>query len=280
MQTIGLGDDFFQGIEMPPSLGGDTYWFVFRDSDVLVRRDSAGVSLPRGQRMSPAGLALVRTHYLGSLNGVDCCSGEVGKDSLPPEGYEFVNLRQLHGVGDERLFWIGGRAIQIVDWDRTHQFCGACGTATRLRVNERARECPTCGLTCFPRLAPAIIVLIEKGDEILLAHSLNLAANVYSLVAGFVEPGETLEQAVVREVREEVGLEIKNIRYFGSQPWPFPHSLMVGFTADYAGGAIRVEPAEVSDAAWYRYDRMPTIPGPISISRRLIDSYLAKHGTA
>jgi len=143
---------------------------------------------------------------------------------------------------------------------------------------ERAKECPQCGLLHFPRLAPAIIVLVERDQEFLLARSRHFLPGMYSVLAGFVEPGESLEEAVVREVKEEVGVDIKDIKYFGSQPWPFPHSLMIGFTATYAGGEISLNDSEIEDAGWFTVNNLPRIPGKISIARKLIDGYLAKQG--
>jgi len=193
-------------------------------------------------------------------------------------GYE--GLRRIYGRLEEELFWLAGRAVQIVDWDRTHRFCGRCGVPLKLRQKERAKACPQCGLLEFPRLAPAVIVLVERGHELLMARSRHFAPGVYSVLAGFVEAGETLEEAVEREVSEEVGIQVKNIRYFGSQPWPFPHSLMIGFTAQYAGGEIRVNHEELEDAGWYTADGLPGQPGKISIARRLIESFLEKQKKA
>jgi NAD+ diphosphatase len=190
----------------------------------------------------------------------------------------FEGLRQVYGRLDEDLFWVAARAVQIVEWDRTHQVCGRCGVPLRTRTAERAKECPQCSLLHFPRLAPAIIVLVERGDELLLARSRHFMPGMYSVLAGFVEPGESLEEAVVREVKEEAGIEIKDIKYFGSQPWPFPHSLMIGFTATYAGGEISLDDKEIEDAGWFNVENLPRIPGKISIARKLIDGFLAKQG--
>jgi NAD+ diphosphatase len=139
---------------------------------------------------------------------------------------------------------------------------------------ERARRCPRCGFMSFPRLSPAVIMRIDRDDRILLARNVSFAQGFFSVLAGFVEPGESLEEAVVREVHEEVGLELTDIRYFGSQPWPFPHQLMIGFTARYAGGEIQIEPTELAEAGWYGRDALPALPGKISISRRLIDAWI------
>jgi NAD+ diphosphatase len=194
---------------------------------------------------------------------------------------QLSGLRALFGAVDDALFALAGRAFQIMDWDRSHQFCGRCGTPTRHKANERARECPACGLTHYPRIAPAVMALVRRGDEILLARSPHFPPGMYSALAGFVEPGETLEQTLVREVKEEVGIDVANPRYFASQPWPFPHSLMIAFFADYAGGEIRPDPSEIEAADWFTVGRLPqALPGKISISRRLIDAALRELGAS
>jgi NAD+ diphosphatase len=146
-----------------------------------------------------------------------------------------------------------------------------------LQEIERAKKCPNCGLLHFPRLAPAIIVAIERGDRLLMARSRRFTTGMYSVLAGFVEPGESLEETVAREVKEEVGISLKDIKYFGSQPWPFPHSLMIGFTATYASGEIVMDDSEIEDAGWFTVDSLPPLPGKISIARKLIDGFIEKH---
>jgi len=183
----------------------------------------------------------------------------------------------LWGRVDETVWTVAGRAVQLVEWERTHRFCGRCATPTEPATGERARRCPACGLLAFPRLAPAIIVLIERDDGCaLLARGRTFPIPMYSCLAGFVEPGETLEQAVHREVAEEVGLQIDGVRYWASQPWPFPHSLMLGFNARYAGGDLVVDENEIVDAQWYRPDALPPIPPAMSIARRLIDDWVRR----
>jgi NAD+ diphosphatase len=162
-----------------------------------------------------------------------------------------------------------------MDWDRTHQFCGACGTPTAPKPNERARQCPSCGLTQYPRIAPAVMALVRRGDELLLARSPHFVPGMHSALAGFVEPGESLEQCLRREVREEVGIEVTNLTYFSSQPWPFPHSLMIAFNCDYAAGELKPDPSEIEAAAWFALDHLPILPNKISIARRLIDATIA-----
>jgi len=185
-------------------------------------------------------------------------------------------LRALYAKLDDDLFALAGRALQYVDWDRTHQFCGRCGTPTRHREHERARECPNCALIAYPRIAPAVMCLVRRGQEILLARSPHFLPGMYSALAGFVEPGESLEQCLAREVMEETGIRIASPRYFASQPWPFPHSLMIAFVADYAGGEITPAPDEIEDAQWFALDALPKLPNRISIARRLIDGVMAE----
>lgn len=188
----------------------------------------------------------------------------------------FENLRSVFSLLPEEHLELANRAIQIVEWDRDHQFCSRCRAATEIQDGERSRKCPRCGLIAYPRLSPAVIVLVERGDEILLARSPHFLPGVYSTLAGFVEPGETLEQTVAREIEEEVGVRVRDVRYFGSQPWPFPNSLMIGFRARYAGGDLMLDPDEIEDAGWFRADTLPKLPSPISIARALIEAFLAE----
>lgn len=254
-------------------------WFVFKKDKLLVCQDSSRLRIPLVIDLSELDLAPLRQQYLGKLDGRHCYSAELSEEANAPEGMLFQGLRQVYGNLDEDLFWFAARAVQIVDWDRNHLHCSRCGSPLQTKTAERAKECPACGLLHFPRLAPAIIVLVERGNQLLLARSRHFLAGLYSVIAGFVEPGETLEEAVVREVREEVGISVKDIRYFGSQPWPFPHSLMIGFTATYAGGEIFMADSEIEDAGWFTPANLPPLPGKISIARKLIDGFLAKHRT-
>jgi NAD+ diphosphatase len=167
--------------------------------------------------------------------------------------------------------------VQLVEWARTNRFCGRCGASTEDVTGLMAKRCPRCGLEAFPRLSPAVICLVERDDgRALLARGPQFAAGVYSCLAGFVEPGETLEEAVAREVREEVAVEVGEIRYFGSQPWPFPHSLMVGFTARWVSGEIAVDGTEITEARWFAASDLPEVPSSISIARRLIDDWAGR----
>ncbi len=205
-------------------------------------------------------------------------SAELDEAADPPEGLVFENLRSVFSLLPEEHLWIANRAIQVVEWDRDHQFCGRCRAATEDQPGERSKKCPRCGLSAYPRLSPAVIVLVEHGDEILLARSPHFLPGVYSTLAGFVEPGETLEETVAREIEEEVGVQVCEVRYFGSQPWPFPNSLMIGFRARYAGGELAPDPDEIEDARWFRVDALPKLPSRISIARSMIETFLAERG--
>ncbi|HSB07712.1 MAG TPA: NAD(+) diphosphatase [Thermodesulfobacteriota bacterium] len=278
MDNLEKNKNFISHIIPPKDWSEQAWWFAFQGSKLLVSIDSSSVIIPCLTDFSELGLITLSRHYLGLLDDRPCYAVEVSGDGTPPAGMTFEGLRQVYGRLDEDLFWVAARAVQIVDWDRTHQFCGRCGVPMELQKTERAKKCPRCGLLHFPRLAPAIIVLVERGDRLLMARSRHFASGMYSVLAGFVEPGESLEEAVEREVKEEVGITIKDIRYFGSQSWPFPHSFMIGFTATYAGGEISIDDAEIEDAGWFTVDTLPPLPGKISIARKLIDWFVVKHG--
>jgi NAD+ diphosphatase len=192
----------------------------------------------------------------------------------PP--YELFNLRLLAGVLDASLFGIVGRAMHTCDWLTTSRFCGRCGTQTKRHDSERSMVCPSCGLHVYPRISPAIITLVRRGDLALLASNAKFPGAFYSTLAGFADIGESLEETLVREVREEVGIVVRNVSYFGSQPWPFPNSLMIAFTAEWESGEIVVDPVELSDAKWFAADELPMIPPPLSIARRLIDAWVTE----
>ena len=268
---------FISGVVPPPERSGPAWWFAFQENRLLLYEESSGLKLPCLVDFGELGLTALSEHYLGRLDNRPCYAVEVTEGTNPPPGMTFEGLRQVYGRLDEDLFWIAARAVQIVDWGRTHQFCGRCGVPLNTKTTERAKECPQCGLLHFPRLAPAIIVLVERDDKLLLARSRHFIPGMYSILAGFVEPGESLEEAVRREVKEEVGIELKDITYFGSQPWPFPHSLMVGFTATYASGEISLNDDEIENAGWFEVENLPRIPGKISISRKLIDWFIERH---
>lgn len=208
---------------------------------------------------------------VGELQGLPCYAADVDQFPEIPSG-EAAPLRSIFQLAGAETFALAGRASQLLDWQNHHRFCGQCGSGTAMKSGELAMLCPRCGLIAYPRISPAVMVLVRDGDKLLLARSAHFKPGVFSALAGFVEPGETLEECAIREVREEVGIEIANLRYFHSQPWPFPNSLMVAFFADYAGGTIRADPNEIEATDWFALDSLPVLPEPISISRRLIDA--------
>ena len=221
-----------------------------------------------------------RALFVGTLSGRHVWAVDANEEPPAwPPAEAFSDLRRLHGDVDEPTWAASGRAVQLVEWSRNHRFCGRCATPTEVSPGERSRRCPNCGLQAFPRLAPAVIALVERDDgRVLLARNARWPSRMFSCLAGFVEPGESAEAAVQREVREEVGVEVGGLRWFGSQPWPFPHSLMLGFHARYLGGEVVVDGEEISEADWFGPDDLPELPGPISIARRLIDDWRARAG--
>jgi NAD+ diphosphatase len=259
-------------ITPPGSRTEPAVWLAFRKGEVLVVRGAGQPALPCCVDLAEHGLAPRRHHYLGTYGGQHCYAAEVAEAAPLPEGWSVLGLRDLFGVVEETLAALSGRAWQILEWERNFQYCSRCGTPMEPRADERSRTCPKCRFTSYPPVSPAIMILITHGSKVLLARKAAFPAGRYSALAGFVEPGEMLEDTVIRETREEVGVEVKNIRYFGSQPWPFPHSLMIAFTAEYAGGELRPDGVEIEECHWFEAAALPKIPPPISISRRLIDT--------
>lgn len=273
---------FQSAIAPPDGWHGRAAWLIFNRFDLLLEDGTERTSFPLLR--SPRELAMETTavHYLGAsdVDGTTThfFTAEVEAGSDPPSGMSFTGLRAAYGRLTELDFQIAGQAVQIVNWDRTHRYCGRCGHETEDCTNERAKVCPQCGLRSYPRISPAMIVRVERTNgqgqrQILLARNRRFPSGFYSVLAGFVEPGETLEACVRREVWEETGIQVENIRYFGSQPWPFPHSLMVAFVADYASGEIVVDDNELDEAGWFDVHSLPHYPPPPSIANRLIETW-------
>jgi NAD+ diphosphatase len=258
--------------------GAGGLYFAFRGRDLLVLLREGGPSVPGHEHWRALGLSGLRVNEVGLVEGIPAVAVELPEDAQPPEGAEFLGLRRLYGALADEVYRMAGRAVQVVEWDRSHQFCGRCGTPTERMDGEMAKRCPACGQTDYPRISPAVIMRVERDGQILLTRGPQGRPGAYSVLAGFVEPGESLEQAVAREVMEEVGVEVADIRYFGSQPWPFPNSLMVGFTARWTGGELRLQEAEVEDARWFTARDMPLVSPPLSIARALIDDWVRGQG--
>jgi NAD+ diphosphatase len=258
----------------PPELAAEAVCFVWRDDKILVRAGEPP-TLPLFADFMRLSIDGAR-HYLGRLEGIDCIAIRVAADTPEPAGWQWRGLRTLFLQVPDPLLALAGRAFQIVEWDRSHQFCGRCGARLRDKAAERARECPVCGLVVYPRVSPAMMVLVTRGKELLLARANRFPQAMYSALAGFVEPGESIEDCIHREVREEVGVEVDRLQYVASQSWPFPHSLMIAYTAEYAGGDMRPCDDEIVEAGWFPIDALPQLPNPVSIARQLIDATVAR----
>lgn len=249
--------------------------FIFYNDLLLLRKDAEGhFHVPDETELSgkPAGQTM--RHEVLLPNGHTIHTAAIDFPVEEDDQWLMVGLRASFDYVTLAEYKAAGKAFQILWWDRHSRFCPVCGTPTRQQAPIMKR-CPACGYEIYPPISTAIIVLVRRGtDEILLVHARNFRGTFYGLVAGFLEPGETLEQCVEREVREETGLKICNIRYFDSQPWPYPSGLMVGFTADYAGGNIKLQDEELSAGAFYHRDHLPELPQKLSIARRLIDHWL------
>ncbi|MEO8676186.1 MAG: NAD(+) diphosphatase [Casimicrobiaceae bacterium] len=264
---------------LPAKLDAGAIAFAFRGDKVLVTGNGtpgeAPPRLPAWSELPALGLAGT-PHYLGALDGVDCIAVGLPDSAAEPPGWRYAGLRSLFFVLPDALLALAARSCQIVEWDATHRFCGRCGTATLDKSGERAKECPACGLVAYPRVSPAMMVLVTRGSEVLLARAHRFPPAMFSALAGFVEPGETIEDCIRREVREEVGVEIGRLDYFASQSWAFPHSLMIAFTAEYAGGEVRPDDTEIAEARWFAFDAVPKLPPSVSIARRLIDATVSR----
>jgi NAD+ diphosphatase len=262
---------FKPDIKPPRCQNGSTLWFILDKGHLLTKNTADRYSIPDTVDLEALHISLSYKLYLGSLDGQACYAGALEPGSSFDANFKLNNLRTLFGLIPDTLIWIAGRANQLLYWHLTHRYCGKCGQETEDKVDERAKICPQCQHVSYPRLSPAVIVAIVRDNRILLARNRGFKMPFYSVLAGFVEPGESLEECVAREIKEEVGLIVKNVRYFGSQPWPFPDSLMIAFVSDYAEGEIVIDGSEIIEAAWFSKNNLPKIPPKISIARQLID---------
>jgi NAD+ diphosphatase len=255
----------------PPTtmLDGPAFWLLFHGSDLLMLADAIPTLLT-GTSAAPDGVEVGESFLIGTLDGRPCLVGLLPAEGAPPSGFQALGLRGVLAHGDAELTGLASYATHLIHWNRISRFCSVCGEPlSQLTDASWGRVCVN-GHTIYPPVSPATIVLIHDGDRVLLTSKPGWGKR-YSLVAGFVEPGETLEECVAREVREEVGVEVTDVRYVSSQPWPFPQQLMVGFLARYAGGEIAVDTSELADAAWFTRETLPELPPPYTISRQIIE---------
>ncbi|KOF57134.1 MULTISPECIES: NAD(+) diphosphatase [Clostridium] len=250
--------------------------FVFFKGSLLVKKLEGDLYIPTFDEIKKLNINYESEFFLGEFKKKACFTVEASDETNLSEGFEFISLREIGAIMDEEIFEAAGRASEILNWDRNHRFCGRCGSKTENKKDEMAKICPKCGNIMYPVICPAIIVGITNGDKILLAHNSNFKNNMYSLIAGFVETGENLKSAVKREIFEEVGIKVKNIRYYKSSSWPFPNSLMIGFFAEYDSGEIKVDGKEIMAADWFTKDNFPNLPKKFSLARKIIDEFAKK----
>jgi len=248
-------------------------WVLVSGTSVAITRDDPMRLFVLTNPMT-AGCMAETIRYIGHRGKIPCYAAEIASGAPLPQEMKYASVREMFGLLPDDELAVAAYAVRIIEFARTTRYCGRCGTKTRQLRTERAQFCTDCNLITYPRISPAIVVLIQKGDRILLARSPHFPVGMHSLIAGFVEPGESLEQTVYREVLEEVGITIKNLRYVASEPWPFPNSLMCGFVAEYDKGEIAIDNNEIVSAGWFDRDNLPVLPSPMSLSRALIDAWV------
>ena len=248
----------------------NVYWFIFFNNQLLLQKKGETYTIPYS--INPP-VPVKNVLEVSLLEDMPACTASVDTPLEETAEYLPMGLRASYDYLDPILHKIAGKAYELIYWDQHSRFCPSCGTKTVMQTTI-SKQCPNCKYEIYPVVSPAILVLIRKGDAILLVHARNFRGSFYGLVAGFLETGETLEECVAREVKEETGLDVKNITYFGNQPWPYPSGLMVGFIADYAGGEIKLQEEELSSGDFYTRDNLPELPRKLSLARKMIDWWL------
>ncbi len=252
------------------------YWFVFCKTDIMLKKEGEEYTIPLSE---DAPVALHPwTHVLNVTpmeDGTEVKAVVIDQPITDKLQFKMCGLRPSFYHLSKEFYLKAGKCHELLYWDNNTKFCGVCGAPMKIHA-DISKRCTNCGKEVWPQLATAVIVLVHRGDEVLLVHARNFKSDFYGLVAGFVETGETLEEAVHREVEEETGIKIKNLRYFGSQPWPYPCGLMIGFNADYESGNLHLQRSEISKGAWFTKDNLPTIPEPLSIARMILDDWINK----
>lgn len=256
-------------------------YFIYYDKKVLIKRVGETIQMPTREECGQLAASLKNSYYLGEMDGRACVCGKVEEAGEIHTDLNLATLNDEIWEKDEQLYFIAIKAMQLMGWDENTQYCGRCGNKFERKEDERAKICPKCRKIEYPRISPAVIVGVTKGEELLLAHNAHFREGLYSIIAGFVEQGETLEQAVRREVYEEVGIKVKDIKYVSSKPWSLSDSLMIGFTAEYESGEIQVDGEELTDAGWYSQTHLPPrLPMPITTARQIINKLINIDNTA
>lgn len=266
---------YIPGFQPLKSVNNNSWIFVIIGKKLLMFKEDGKIAIPGLKELKCIQLDTETLEYIGQYEEHDCFCIRMNELPELPENLVAIELMEVSKqTGNPDLFRLAGAANHILHWNSMNRFCGRCGSKMIEKKDERAKQCIECGNLVYPRISPAVITAVFRGDQILLAHNRNFRIGLYSLIAGFVEPGETLEQCVKREIMEEVGIKVKNVTYAGSQPWSFPDTLMVAFTAEYESGEISPDKVEIIDASWYRADNLPDIPSTDSIAGRLIRWYI------
>lgn len=271
--------EFEPGVELSPQ-----HWVIaVMGGKLLLHRDRA-LPLHRQHELENVALSMCQVVHMGRWLGESCFAVEFADASLATEeslgadnlAFDLASLRSQLDKFDEQLFNLAGRALQLLHWHSYHRFCGSCGAATQLSSTERALQCRVCATLYYPKIAPCAIGVIVHGDRCLLARNARFRDGLFSAIAGFIEPGESVEEALRREIREEVGVRVGKLEYIRSQSWPFPSQLMLGYIAHYESGEIEVDGQEIVEAAWFSAQNLPQIPPPQTISGQLIQTFVER----
>lgn len=262
---------FSNNLSIPEQKIDSAYWFIFNKQKLLILTENNLKFIPYLESLEKFSFNIIAKQYLGTLDNKHCFAVEVEDEIINMENYSFYDLRMLFSILDQEVFQIAKKAMHLLSWDIENKFCSKCSGKLEFSSNEISKICKNCQATYYPKISPAIIVAVIKDNKILLARAKHFSTGRFSVLAGYVEPGETLEQCVKREVKEEVNIDVKNIKYFSNQDWSFSNALMIGFTAEYAGGEIKVDDKEIAEADWFSVNNLPEFPGKISISYQLIE---------
>jgi len=257
-----------------PHTSSDSLFFIFQGTKLIVNKTASRVIVPSGKDIFGLGIEHSRPLFIGELDEKPCFCAKSLSTFSESQFFALHGLRELFGSLSEKVFKMAALGLQVNNWNQVSTYCGKCGEPLHLMKTERAKKCLSCGHIEYPRISPAVIMAVTRDKRILLARSNRIKFSFYSVLAGYVEVGETLEECVGREISEEVGISVKNIQYFGSQSWPYTNSLMIAFTAEHKSGEIRIDQNEILDAKWFYPDNLPQLPGWGSISRRLVDHFI------
>ena len=273
---IPVNDNLFFSPENIDNSQESNLTIILKDQEFLTSKNSEFLIFEE-EDLKWSEMNIVNRQFLGFLNNQPCYLSELASESKIDDGALLTPLRNLLGRIPDSLFTVCSRSIQLSEWHKNNQFCGACGSKMQRHNSERAMYCECNNILIYPKISPCIIVLVTKGEDLLLAHNKNFPGAFYSTLAGFIEAGESAESAIHREIFEEVKIKVKNIQYYGSQSWPFPSQLMLGYHAEYLEGDITPDGEEIDSADWFNYKKLPQVPtGNISISGQLIESYIEK----